>query len=184
MRWAAQSGALIGAALVAGCAGGHAGIRHATASPAPVPGRLAPAAAPADSLVHVPRPDYSDPASVAAAFYAAWAGTDALHDGPGAYVARCAPLVTASLDQQLAASQPASAAWQAMHRDRIVSLVHVRAVIRPAGAPAPTSSVAYLRVYATRVATSTAGRTASSDGITLQLTHSGRRWLVSRLLFY
>jgi hypothetical protein len=71
-----------------------------------------------------------------------------------------------------------------MHRDRMTSLAHVRAVIRPAGAPAPTSSVTYLRVYATRVTTSTAGRTASSDGITLQLTHSGRRWLVSRLLFY
>jgi hypothetical protein len=44
--------------------------------------------------------------------------------------------------------------------------------------------VAYLRVYATRVTTSAAGRTASSDGITLQLTRSGGRWLVSRLLFY
>jgi hypothetical protein len=44
--------------------------------------------------------------------------------------------------------------------------------------------VTYLRVYAARVTTSTAGRTAGSDGITLQLTHSGRRWLVSRLLFY
>jgi hypothetical protein len=98
MRWAARSGALIGAALVAGCAAGHASIRHAPASPAPVPGRLVPAVAPADSLVRVPRPDYADPASVAAAFYAAWAGTDAVHDGPGAYVARCAPLVTASLD--------------------------------------------------------------------------------------
>ncbi|MDQ2875228.1 MAG: hypothetical protein M3Y33_10700, partial [Actinomycetota bacterium] len=65
-----------------------------------------------------------------------------------------------------------------------VSLVHVDAVIRPDGAPAPTSSVAYLRVYATRVTTSTAGRTTSSDGITVQLTRSRGRWLVSRLLFY
>jgi len=121
---------------------------------------------------------------VAAAFYVAWAGTDAIHDGPEAYVARCAPLVTASLEQHLVASQPASAAWQVMHRDRMVSLVRVRAITRPAGAPAPTSSVAYLRVYATRVTTSMAGRTASSDGISLQLTRSRGRWLVSRLLFY
>ena len=103
---------------------------------------------------------------------------------PDAYLARCAPLVTASLEHQLAASQPATAAWQAMRRDREVSLVRVRAVTRPAGAPAPTPAVAYLRVYATRVTTTTAGRTTSSDGITLQLTRSGGRWLVSRLLFY
>ena len=139
---------------------------------------------PAGSLVQVPRPDYFDPASVAGAFYIAWASADALHDGPGTYLARCAPLITASLGQQLAASQPATAAWQAMRRDREVSLVHVDAVTGPDGAPAPTSSVAYLRVYATRVTTSTAGRTASSDGITVQLARSRGRWLVSRLLFY
>jgi hypothetical protein len=183
MRWAVWSGPMVGAVLVAGCAGGHAGIRHDMARTAP-PAPMIPAVVPGDSLVRVPRPDYSDPASVAAAFYIAWAGTDAVHDGPGAYVARCAPVVTASLNQQLTASQPASAAWQAMRRDRLISLAHVRAVTRPEGAPAPTSSVAYLRVYATRVTTSTAGRTATSDGITLQLTRSGGRWLVSRLLFY
>jgi hypothetical protein len=44
--------------------------------------------------------------------------------------------------------------------------------------------VQYLRVYATRVTTTTASHTISSDGITLQLTRSGGRWLVSRLLFY
>jgi hypothetical protein len=29
-----------------------------------------------------------------------------------------------------------------------------------------------------------AGRTTSSDGVTVQLTRSGGRWLISRLLFY
>ena len=51
-------------------------------------------------------------------------------------------------------------------------------------APAPTSQVVYLRVYATRVTTSTTGRTVSSDGITLRLAGSGGRWLVSAVLFY
>ena len=174
--------ALLFAALAAGCSAGPT-VPPDGAARTPEP--LVPIPAPtAGSLVRVPRPDYSDPASVGAAFYVAWAGLDSLHDGPDAYLARCAPLVTTSLEHQLQASQPATAAWQAMRRDREVSLVRVRAVTRPAGAPAPTPAVAYLRVYATRVTTTTAGRTTSSDGITLQLTRSGGRWLVSRLLFY
>jgi hypothetical protein len=71
-----------------------------------------------------------------------------------------------------------------MRRSRLVSLVQVRAVTCPDGALAPTSSVAYLSVYATRVTVTTAGRTTGSDGITLRLTRSGRRWLVSAVLFY
>jgi hypothetical protein len=121
---------------------------------------------------------------VAAAFFAAWASTDAVHDQPGTYLARCAPLVTAALERQLAGSQPAPAAWQAMHRARLVSLVHVQAVTRPAGAPAPAAAVTYLRVYATRVTTTSAGRQTASDGITVQLTRSGGRWLVSAVLFW
>jgi hypothetical protein len=173
---------LLAAALVAGCSSGPAIPLQAAGRPpaprVPVPARSA------GSMVRVPRADYSDPASVAGAFYIAWASVDALHDGPYAYLARCAPLITASLEQQLAASQPASSAWQVMRRDREVSLVYVDAVTRPDGAPAPTSSLAYLRVYAERVTTSTAGRTASSDGITVQLSRYRGRWLVSRLLFY
>jgi hypothetical protein len=141
-------------------------------------------AVPAGSPVRVPRPDYARPPSVAAAFYIAWASTDAVHDQPGTYLALCAPLVTPALERQLAASQPAPAAWQAMHRARLVSLVRVQAVTRPDGAPAPTAAVVYLRVYATRVTTAWAGRQAASDGITVQLTRSGGRWLVSAVLFY
>jgi hypothetical protein len=173
---------LLVAALVAGCSSGPTMPLHAAGRP-PAPRVPVPAQA-AGSLVRVPRPDYSDPASVAQAFYIAWASVDALHDGPDTYMARCAPLVTASLQQQLAASQPATAAWQAMRGDREVSLVRVRAIIHPAGAPDPTPAVAYLRVYATRVTTSTADRTTSSDGVTVRLTRSRGRWLVSRLLFY
>jgi len=132
----------------------------------------------------VPRPDYARPASVAAAFYVAWASTDAVHDQPGTYLALCAPLVTPALERQLGASQPTPAAWQAMRRARLVSLVRLQAVTRPAGAPAPTPAVAYLRVYATRLTTTSAGRQAASDGITVQLTRSGGRWLVSAVLFY
>jgi hypothetical protein len=170
------------AGCVAGCAGGHATTRHAMA--VRPPGLTAPVVTQGGSLVRVPRPDYSSPASVAAAFYVAWGSTDAIHDGPDAYAARCAPLMTASLGQQLTASQPATAAWQDLHRDQMVSLVQVRAVTRPAGAPLPTPQVVYLRVYATRVTTSTTGRTVSSDGITLRLTGSCGRWLVSAVLFY
>ena len=134
-RWAGHA-ALLVAALVAGCSSGPTMPLHAAGRP-PAPHVPVPAQA-AGSLVRVPRPDYSDPASVAGAFYIAWASVDALHDGPDTYVARCAPLVTASLEQQLAVSQPAAAAWQAMRRGREVSLVRVRAVTRPDGAPAPT----------------------------------------------
>ena len=177
---AARCGVLIAAVLAAGCAGGHPAARPAA------PGRAAPApaSAPSASLVRVPHPDYADPASVASAFYIAWASVDAIHDRPDAYAARCAPLATASLERELAASQPATAAWQEMRRSRLVSLVQVRAVTRPDGAPAPTASAAYLSVYATRVTVTTAGRTTGSDGITLRLTRSGGRWLVSAVLFY
>ena len=174
--------AVLAAGLATGCAAGAASPRPAAAGgrPAPGPG----IAVPAGSLVRVPRPDYSSPASVAAAFYVAWASTDAVHDQPGTYLALCAPLVTAALERQLAASQPAPAAWQAMHRARLVSLVRVQAVTHPDGAPAPTPSAVYLRVYATRVTTTSAGRQVASDGITVQLTRSGGRWLVSAVLFY
>ena len=174
---AARFCVLITAVLAAGCAGGHPSARPAA------PGQAAPAPASA-SLVRVPHPDYADPASVASAFYIAWASVDAIHDRPDAYAARCAPLATASLERELAASQPATAAWLEMRRSRLVSLVQVRAVTRPDGAPAPTASAAYLSVYATRVTVTTAGRTTGSDGITLRLTRSGGRWLVSAVLFY
>jgi len=172
--------AVLAAGLVTGCETGAASPRPAAAGERTAPG----IAVPAGSLVRVPRPDYARPASVAAAFYIAWASTDAVHDQPGTYLALCAPLVTPALERQLAASQPAPAAWQAMHRARLVSLVRVQAVTRPDGAPAPTAAVVYLRVYATRVTTTWAGRQAASDGITVQLTRSGGRWLVSAVLFY
>ena len=177
IRW---GGVLFAATLAAGCAGGRPAAWPAAARPsAPTTASVASA-----SLVKVPRPYYADPASVASAFYTAWAGVDAVHDGPDAFAARCAPLATPSLERELAASQPATAAWQEMHASRLVSLVQVRAVTRPDGAPAPTSSVAYLSVYATRVTVTRAGRTTGSDGITLRLTRSGTRWLVSAVLFY
>lgn len=169
-------GALAVAVLAAGCADGH---------PAAEPSHTAPAAsAPLASLVRVPRPDYASPASVASAFYIAWASVDSIYDGPDAYALRCAPLATPSLERELFASQPATAAWQEMRASRLVSLVQVQAVTRPDGAPAPTASVAYLSVYATRVTTTTIGRMRVSDGVTLRLTRSGGRWLVSAVLFY
>ena len=173
---------LIGAVLLAGCAAGHPGPRHVR--PRPGPARPVPTAAAAGSLVRVPRPDYADPASVAAAFYTAWAGVDAVHDGPLSFAARCAPLATPALARQLAASQLPAAAWQAMRREQLVSLVRVRAVTRPDGAPAPAPSVVYLRVYASRVTITTAGRATVSDGVTVQLTRTGGRWLVSAVLFW
>jgi hypothetical protein len=172
--------AVLAAVLVTGCAAGAASPRPATAGERPAPG----IAVPAGSLVRVLRPDYARPASVAAAFYVGWASTDAVHDEPGTYLALCAPLVTPALERQLAASQPAPAAWQAMRRARLVSLVRVRAVTHPAGAPAPTPAAVYLRVYATRVTTTPAGRQVASDGVTVELTRSGGRWLVSAVLFF
>ena len=178
------------AALLSGCANG-------SAVPAPTPQAPPDAAAttgnrslaaaaskPAPSLVRVPPPDYAQPSSVAASFFTAWASVDAIHDRPGAYLARCADLVTPALERQLEGGQPAPAGWQTMRAEHMVSLAHVRAVIRPSGAPAPSATVTYLRVYAQQVTTSTMGRTVTSDGITLELTRHGRRWLVSRLLWY
>src|ERR1700689_3890684 len=107
--------AVLAGGLVSGCPAGAASPRRAPAGERPTPG----IAVPAGSLVRVPRPDYARPASVAAAFYVAWASTDAVHDQPGTYLALCAPLVTPALERQLAASQPAPAAWQAMRRARL-----------------------------------------------------------------
>jgi hypothetical protein len=168
--------AVLAASLVTGCAAGAASPHPSAAAGRPASG----IAAPPGSQVRVPRPDYARPASVAAAFYVAWASTDAVHDQPGTYLALRASLVTAALERQLAASQPAPAARQVMRRARLVSLVRVQAVTPPAGAP----DAVYLRVYATRVTTTSAGRQVASDGITVELTRTGGRWLVSAVLFY
>jgi hypothetical protein len=71
-----------------------------------------------------------------------------------------------------------------MRRGRLVSLVRVRAVTRPDGAPAPGPAIVYLRVYATRATNTTSGRTTASDGVTLRLSQDAGRWLVSAVLFY
>jgi hypothetical protein len=179
----AGCGALTGAVLLAGCTSGHPALAAATPRQVPGPARPLPTAA-AGSLVRVPCPAYADPASVAAAFYTARASVDSVHDQPLSFAARCAPLATPSLARPLAASQLPAAAWQQMHREHLVSLVRVEAVTRPDGAPAPTRSVAYLRVYATRVTVGTASRGTASDGATLQLTRADSRWLVSAVLFW
>ena len=67
---------------------------------------------------------------------------------------------------------------------RLVGLVRVQAVTHPAGAPAPAPGVEDLRVYATRLTTTSAGRQVASDGVTVELTRPGGRWLVSAVLFY
>jgi hypothetical protein len=179
-RPAAWRAAALAASLVTGCAAGAASPHPAAAGERPASG----IAVPPGSQVRVPRPDYARPASVTAAFYVAWASTDAVHDQPGTYLALCAPLATAALEHRLAASQAAPAAWQVMRRARLVNLVRVQAVTQPASAPAPAPSAVYLRVYATRVTTTSAGRQVASDGTTVELTRTGGRWLVSAVLFY
>jgi hypothetical protein len=130
------------------------------------------------------RPDYNWPASVAAAFFTAWASVDTLHGGPDRSLARCADLVTPGLKRRLATRQAAPAGWRAMKAERLVSVVHVRAVTVADGAPAPRPGGVYLSVYARRITTTTAGRTVASDGITLRLVRHHGRWLVAQLLFY
>jgi hypothetical protein len=184
-RKAAWPSSVALAALLSGC--GAALAPPVGTAVGATAGNRSPATAaiqPGPSLVRVPRPDYARPGSVAASFFTAWASVDAIHDGPDAYLARCADLVTPALGQHLAASQPALTGWQAMQAERMVSLVQVRAVIRPAGAPPPSATVTFLRVYAQQVTTTTAGRTITRSGITLELTRRGRRWLVSHLLWY
>jgi hypothetical protein len=170
---------LLAAGLASGCGTGSPQRPGRAAVPPAPRGKV-----PAGSAVHVPVPDYASPASVAAAFYVAWASTDAVTDQPATYLARCAPLVTAALERQLAASQPATAAWAAMRREHLVSLVTVRAVTAPDGAPAPAGAVRYLRVYAVRVTTASGARQVTSDGITVQVSRSSGRWLVSAVLFW
>jgi len=149
----------------------------ATAAPsASLPGGSLPA-------IRVPRPDFGRPASVAAAFFTAWASVDT-RDSPDASLRRCANLITPALKHELAAGQPGPAGWQAMRAEHLVSVVHVQAVTHPAGAPPPRPRRIYLRVYAQRMTTTSAGRTVTSDGITVLLVRHDGRWLVARLLFY
>jgi hypothetical protein len=130
------------------------------------------------------RLDFNRPGSVAAAFFTAWASVDTLRGGPNRSLARCADLVTPGLKRQLATRQAAPAGWRTMRAQRLVSVVHVQAVTVADGAPAPRPGRVYLSVYARRITTTTAGRTATSDGITLLLIRHHERWLVAQLLFY
>ena len=130
------------------------------------------------------RPDFNRPGSVAAAFFTAWASVDTLRGGPDRSLARCADLVTPGLKRQLATRQEAPAGWRAMKAERLVSVVHVQAVTVADGAPAPRPGRVYLSVYARRITTTTAGRTVTSDGITLLLIRHHGRWLVAHLFFY
>jgi hypothetical protein len=93
-----------------------------------------------------------------------------------------APPAVLAPGQQLDDSQPATAAWQELRSDRAVSLVQVHAVRHAAGARAAAPQAACPRVGAARIATSAAGRSAVSDGVTLVLARSGRRWLASAVL--
>lgn len=130
------------------------------------------------------RPDYSWPASVAAAFFTAWGSVDTLRGGPDRSLTRSTDLVTPGLRRQLATRQAAPAGWRAMRAERLVSVIHVQAVTLANGAPAPRPGRVYLSVYARRITISTAGRTVTSDGITLLLIRHHGRWLVAQLLFY
>ena len=181
--WAKWAAAILTTALISGC-GGPLRDSMAEAKAARTPGSASPPLYLSAPGIRVPRPDFASPASVAASFFTAWASTDAVHDGPGASLARCVALVTPGLMHQLTASQPAPARWRTLRAERLVSLVLVVTVTRPAGSPPPGRTRVYLRVYAQRVTTTTAGRSVADDGITVQLVHRGNRWLVARLLFY
>ena len=65
---------------------------------------------------------------------------------------------------------------------RLVSLVRVQAVTRPADTPGPAPDVVSLRVRATRVTTAPACRQVASDGVAVQLTRSGSRRLSGAVL--
>lgn len=184
VRRRARQAGVLAAVLAAGCAGGHAAPRPAAAGRPRVPVLSGAAVTQAGSLCRVPRPDYSSPASATAAFYVARGSTGAIHDGPDACAARCAPLAATPPERQLASGQPATAAWQELRHDRTVSIVRVRAVFRPAGAPAPASQATCLRGCATRITASTAGRSAGSDGVTLQPARCGGHWPVTAVLFW
>src|SRR5579872_2906726 len=72
-RPAAWLAAVLAAGLATGCAAGAASPHPSATDGRPAPG----IAAPTGSQVRVPRPDHARPAPVAAAFYIAWASTDA-----------------------------------------------------------------------------------------------------------
>jgi hypothetical protein len=169
--------------LVSGCTNGpanRASVRPdvANASRAPSTG------VPTQIAIHIPRPDYADPTSVAASFYTAWASVDSIHDGPGTELTRCANMITPALRSQLRAYEVPPAEWQTMRENHLVATVHVLGVTHPLGAPAPTRSRVYLSIYAERVTVTTFGRTESSAGTSVELIRVGKRWLVAQLLFY
>jgi hypothetical protein len=171
------------ATLVGGCAtsvGSPASVRPEVANPsqAPLAGR------PAQIKIRVPRPDYANPASVAASFFVAWASVDSINDGPDSTFVRCAGFVTSALLSQLRTYEVAPAEWQTMRENRLVSTIHVVGVTHPLGAPAPTRTRVYLSINAERVTVTTFGRTESSAGTSVELVRVGRRWLVAQLLYY
>jgi len=117
LRRAGHAALLFGVPVVR-CSGGPAMSRCAAVRPltprVPVPARTA------GSRARVLWPDHSDPASVAEAFCIVGGSVDSLHRGPYVYVARCASLATASLDQQCMA-----AAWPVAGRGFLAGLVRV-----------------------------------------------------------
>ena len=177
---------LVAALTVVGCASQLSVARTPLAGQGSTASSSAPRASAPDSsrpAIRLRWPDFARPASVAAAFFTAWASLDT-RDNADASLDRCADLITPAMERQLAVGQTAPAAWRAMRAEHMVSLVRVQAVTHPAGAPPPQPGLTYLRVYAQRVTTTSTGRTVTSDGITVQLVRRHGRWLVARLLFY
>ena len=82
----------------------------------------------------------------------------------------------------LARGQRPETAAHARRQAHLVNLVRGQAVTHPAGAPAPALDVVYLRVHASRVTTTRAGRQVASDGVTVQLPRSGSRRPASAVL--
>jgi hypothetical protein len=159
----------VSAVLAAGCVRGLAGPAP-DLPPARLPAACTPAAGPAA------------PAAVAAAFLAAWATVDAAAGGRCASPARYAALVTPALGRRLARWQPSPGDWREMRADWLSSIVTVTSITRPFGVRAPSPGRAWLLARGIRVTTTASGPPVTSPvQVVLELTSTGRRWLVSAI---
>ncbi len=138
------------------------------------------------SRVQVPDVEFSDPASVAEAFYVAWLSYDAAVDTLDSRRARVQPYTTpALLEQGAFGNRLPAAEWQrAQNADEVVQVVAPHAFVEPY-APSPTPTRAHYMVVGTlRTTTQEGTHEEPAPPYPLVLESVAGRWLVVRISYH